>query len=296
MAIKQADWRRHYLSEHPLVLSHPTQTLLSLPWLYWNRIMILKGFQQQKMNKSENINSVLAWQGRVWTLGHLFLTVSCTFGVSCIDTQNSGHSSLLHHNEGYTGALVVLNVPISSYNSLRTTVLVCCGGAQPFYSSGELSDLSPRAQEWPWSIRPLWLYALQKPRLRFVLMGPAGNFMLPHFQHSGFLWNYSLEVISVSLGPLPLSSAAFSQVLEQVIQNGTRLRVSSCHGCGNHRWEILLTILLGVLYLERQIFMCSYLFSTKRPHLLCPALRNPTLIFSSSQHVHSLQLCPWFLL
>lgn len=71
MAIKQADWRRHYLSEHPLVLSHSTQSLLSLPCLYWNSTTILKGFQQQKMNRSENINSALAQQGGVWTLSSL---------------------------------------------------------------------------------------------------------------------------------------------------------------------------------------------------------------------------------
>lgn len=157
------------------------------------------------MNKSENINSALARQGRVWTLGHRFLAVSCTLECPAHPLpQNSGHSSLLHYHEGYTGALVVLDVPISSYNSLRTTVLVCCGGAQPFYSSGELSDLSPEPKESP-GVSGLCDYTRCKilgTDSRSRVLQTTSCFLIS--STLGFLRNYSLEVVSVPLCPLLL--------------------------------------------------------------------------------------------
>lgn len=187
MATKQADWGRHYLSEHPLVLSHSTQTLLSLPRLYWNSTTILKGFQQQKMNRSENTNSALARQAR----GSLDIVISSWLSAvllecpACTLPQNSGHSSLLHHHEGYTGALVVLQYWFHLTTASGPLCWCAVEGSTFLFFWGAFWP-QPRVQGEPWSIRPLWLYALQNPRHRFVLTGPADNFMLPHFQHSEF--------------------------------------------------------------------------------------------------------------
>lgn len=78
---------------------------------------------------------------------HLFLAVSCTLGVSCMypstefwSQQSTPSPRGLHRSPCSPPVL------ISSYDSLRTTVLVCCGGLNLFILLGSFltSAQSPR--------------------------------------------------------------------------------------------------------------------------------------------------------